>query len=328
MARQIAKNPDGTLTVDGKYQIGKNDPRFPKFSGMYDTQRAQPTGVSVTGQGGQYTSGTGQKDLRYNYNDESYTRTVGNKQFNVPKGDPRTASIASDYANQNGGVYASGSVSDPTGYGIYSQLLNDRYNNSRKAAQGQIDAAVNTLKSGIDTANNTYNNANKAAYLSYMQGQKNLNQQLAAAGLGKTGASESTRLAAQSGYQNNVNSNEQERAQALQDIYNKIAETQAGGAVTLADIDKELGNNLGNAYLSQLSADRQQLNADREYRLSEDSYNKGNMQDMLDRMIDMGMSPQQILAQWKNLYPSSGVTLDDLSLYKAQRNQSLKYATR
>ncbi|MGI5823988.1 MAG: hypothetical protein ACOX7J_00285 [Bacillota bacterium] len=331
MARQIAKNPDGTLTVDGKYQIGKNDPRFPKFSGMYDTQRAQPTGVSVTGQGGVYTSGTGQRDLQYNYNEDGFTRTVDGKQYYVPKGDPREASIRSDYANQNGGIYASGTVNDPTGFSNVKGYYEEALKRSNAAAQGQIDAAVKSLNDSIGYTNSTFDNANKAAYINYMQGQKNLTQQLAASGLGKTGASESTRLAAQSGYQNNVNTNEGARAKAVNDIYNRIAQTQADGASVLANLYSDYAGNMANSYTGMLSSDRNQLNLDRDYRLSEDQYNYQKQRDLqndaaayAEMLINSGGTTASIMNAIKQAYPNANITAQDLAVIQAQRNKSLR----
>jgi len=321
MARQIAKNPDGSYTVDGKYKIVAQDARYNKFANMYNQQRAQPTGVSVTGQGGVSTSGTGQKDLDYNYNNGNMVRTQNGLQFYVKDGDPRQESIAADYARQNGGIYASGNLNNPTGYDRYANILKNGYKSSREAAQRQIDAAVNTLQSGIGATNATYDNANKAAYINYMMGQKGMAQQLAASGLGKTGASESTRLAANLGYSGQVNSNEGARASALQDIYNRMAETRANGAVTLADIDREQANNQSSAYMNMLAADREQMNADRDYRLNKEQMDYSKKYDLLDRYISAGADPQTIITAARN----AGMTLTaaDLAQYTAERNKSI-----
>lgn len=278
----------------------------------------------TTKNGGQYTSGTGQNQLDYDYRNGRYVRTVNGVQYAVEKNDPRYNSIAADYAKQNGGIYATGTINNPTGSDIYNKMLEQGYANSKKAAQGQIDSAVNILKTGLDKTNSIYDQAAQNAYINYMMGQKNMNQQLAAQGLGKTGASESTRLAANVDYSSNLNSNEQARQQALQDIYNQIAQTQADGAATLADLDRDLATNQGNAYLSMLAADRDQQNSNRTYMQADRQYNDSKLNDMLDRYIGMGASAATIIKAAKAA--GYNIDYDDLKQYSAERYRSIKDA--
>lgn len=258
------------------------------------------------------------------YKDGKLTHYLNNVGYDVYANDSlgRWNAANSAYTAQNGGVASTGTVNSPTGYDQYVNILEDKYNNSKQAAQGQIDAAVNTLKSGIGTANSTYDNANRAAYLNLMNTEKNLAQQLAAAGLGKTGVSESTRLANNVNYSNSINSNEQARNQALQDIYNQIAQTQAAGAVTLADIDRELANNQANAYLSSLQADRDQMNSDRSYQQAQRQYDDSQLWNAVSLLQDLGVSGNTLIYYLKQL--GFNVNSNDLNLYNAQRNKDLK----
>lgn len=233
------------------------------------------------------------------------------------------------YLKQNGGYANTSTQNNPTGYDIYAKILDNGYQASREAAQRQIDAAVGTLQGSIGKANSQYDNANRAAYVNYMQGQQNMGQMLKSMGLTKTGASESTMLGANTDYANQVNSNESARQQALQDIYNRIAETQANGAVTLADIDRELGNNLANAYASMLSADRSQSNADRDYRLQREQMDYQKQQDARSNLLtdisilqDIGATGSTLLYLLNRM--GYNLTEADLAVYSKQRNDALR----
>lgn len=329
MVRQIQKNPNGDYLVEGKYLVKSNDSRYGRINDEYNQNLKAPTGDIVGSDGGRSTSGTGTPSLNYDRASGTQVRADGKQFYSVGQNDPRYGTIRNETAAQNGGIYKTGTISNPTGYDIYAGILDKGYQASRKAAQGQIDAAVRTLQGSIGKANSQYDSANRAAYVNYMQGQQNMAQRLKSMGLTKTGAAESTILGANTDYASRVNQNESDRQQALQDIYNRIAETQANGAATLADIDRELGNNLGNAYSSMLSADRSQDNADRDYRLQREQMDYQKKQDersfaldRIDRLIESGATPAKILAEFNNL--GYNMTMDDLAVYNAQRNKSLK----
>lgn len=328
MVRQIQKNPNGDYLVEGKYLVKSNDSKYGRINDEYNQNLKAPTGDIIGSDGGRSTSGTGTPDLNYDRASGTQVRADGKQFYSVGQNDPRYGTIRNETAAQNGGIYKTGTISNPTGYDIYAGILDKGYQASRKAAQGQIDAAVGTLQGSIGKANSQYDNANRAAYVNYMQGQQNMAQMLKSMGLTKTGAAESTILGANTDYASRVNQNESDRQQALQDIYNRIAETQANGAATLADIDRELGNNLGNAYSSMLSADRSQDNADRDYRLQREQMDYQKKQDersfaldRIDRLIESGATPAKILAEFNNL--GYNMTMDDLAVYIKQRNKAL-----
>lgn len=328
MGRLIQKSPNGDYLVEGKYLVKSNDSKYGRINDEYNQNLKAPTGDIVGSDGGRSTSGTGTPSLNYDRASGTQVRADGKQFYSVGQNDPRYGTIRNETAAQNGGIYKTGTISNPTGYDIYAGILDKGYQASRKAAQGQIDAAVRTLQGSIGKANSQYDSANRAAYVNYMQGQQNMAQRLKSMGLTKTGAAESTILGANTDYASRVNQNESDRQQALQDIYNRIAETQANGAATLADIDRELGNNLGNAYSSMLSADRSQDNADRDYRLQREQMDYQKKQDersfaldRIDRLIESGATPAKILAEFNNL--GYNMTMDDLAVYIKQRNKAL-----
>ena len=254
-----------------------------------------------------------------NYQTGEMTHWVNGRGWVVPTNDShgRYPHATNAYNEQNGGVSVTGTELNPTGFERYQELYSAGSDAQKKAAQGQIDAAVNTLKTGLDKTNSIYDQNAKNAYINYMMGQKNMNQQLAAQGLGKTGASESTRLAANVDYNSNLNSNEQARQQALQDIYNKIAEVQADGAKTMADIDASSSSAMANAYINMLNADQSNLRSDRDYRAQQEQQYTDNLNNMVDGYISAGMTGETIYNIMKKMDPS--LTRADFNVYYWQR---------
>lgn len=254
-----------------------------------------------------------------NYQTGEMTHWVNGRGWVVPTNDShgRYPHATNAYNEQNGGVSVTGTELNPTGFERYQELYSTGSDAQKKAAQGQIDAAVDTLKTGLDKTNSIYDQNAKNAYINYMMGQKNMNQQLAAQGLGKTGASESTRLAANVDYNSNLNSNEQARQQALQDIYNKIAEVQADGAKTMADIDASSSSAVANAYVNMLNADQSNLRSDRDYRAQQEQQYTDNLNNMVDGYISAGMTGETIYNIMKKLDPN--LTRADFNVYYWQR---------
>ena len=254
-----------------------------------------------------------------NYQTGEMTHWVNGRGWVVPTNDShgRYPHATNAYNEQNGGVSVTGTELNPTGFERYQELYSAGNDAQKKAAQGQIDAAVNTLKAELDKTNSIYDQNAKNAYVNYMMGNKNMNQQLAAQGLGKTGASESTRLASNVDYNNNLNSNEQARQQALQDIYNKIAEVQADGAKTMADIDASSSSAMANAYINMLNADQSNLRSDRDYRAQQEQQNTDNLNNMVDGYISAGMTGETIYNIMKKMDPS--LTRADFNVYYWQR---------
>lgn len=254
-----------------------------------------------------------------NYQTGELTHWVNGKGWVVPTNDShgRYPHAQNAYNEQNGGVSVTGTELNPTGFERYQELYSAGSDAQKKAAQGQIDAAVNTLKTGLDKTNSIYDQNAKNAYINYMMGQKNMNQQLAAQGLGKTGASESTRLAADVDYNSNLNRNEQARQQALQDIYNKIAEVQADGAKTMADIDASSSSAVANAYINMLNADQSNLRSDADRRERLEQQRTDNLNNMVDGYISAGMTGETIYNIMKKMDPS--LTRADFNVYYWQR---------
>ena len=183
MGRLIQKSPNGDYLVEGKYLVKSNDSKYGRINDEYNQNLKAPTGDIVGSDGGRSTSGTGTPSLNYDRASGTQVRADGKQFYSVGQNDPRYGTIRNETAAQNGGIYKTGTISNPTGYDIYAGILDKGYQASRKAAQGQIDAAVRTLQGSIGKANSQYDSANRAAYVNYMQGQQNMAQRLKSMGL-------------------------------------------------------------------------------------------------------------------------------------------------
>ena len=252
---ELWMNPDGSYTrrtATGSWTVPVGDSRYERIKAEH--RRRNPDNYT-------YNTGTG-----------GYTNTVNGVNYIVNRDDPRYAEKANDYAVQNGGIAATGTVNNPTGYENVKGIQDRIYELQQKAAQGQIDAAVKTLQDSIINANQTYDRAAKEQYAAKRIAEKNMGQALAAQWLGNTGVAETTALGNETNYLNNLNKNEAAREQAIRDLQNRIAQTQAAGASTLAEIGANYGNNLTNAYTNFLGQDRNQWNADRDYAMSKEQW--------------------------------------------------------
>lgn len=158
-----------------------------------------------------------------------------------------------------------------------------------------VEQGVNRLqaqKSGINQ--NAEDNA-RQAYIMHMQAKKALPQQLASQGI-TGGATETANLGLQTTYQNNVNTINQNRANALQDIDNAIVELKNTG--DLSTVEQVLANNQAalDAYMNNLDKQvgynqwAQQFNANREDTMAEQAYR--------DKVYADQMAQQTLENQW------------------------------
>lgn len=255
----------------------------------------------------------------YNQNDGSYTYYKNNKGYTVMADDSlgRYDYAAQAYAEQNGGIGPTGTVNRPTGWENVKEMLSQSGTQAKDAINQGADAAINQLLAGKDDTNALYDNANRAAYLNMMNTEKNLAQQLAAAGLGKTGASETTRLANRSNYNALVNSNEGARDKAIRDIYNQIAGVKADTAEKLASLDSSQNTAMANAYMSLLANQQNQANLDREFQTNREQQRYQNAIDMANFAMGMGATGKTIYNNINKVIP--GFNTGDMNIYALGR---------
>lgn len=291
-----------------------------KATGNNNTGNTNSTDTYVPKTFTNNTNSTNRNDYWvYNQNDGSYTHYINGKGYTVMADDSlgRYATAAQAYAEQNGGIGPTGTVNNPTGWENVKEMLSQSGTQAKDAINQGADAAINQLLAGKDDTNALYDNANRAAYLNMMNTEKNLAQQLAAAGLGKTGASETTRLANRSNYNALINSNEGARDKAIRDIYNQIAGVKADTAESLASLDSSQNTAMANAYMSLLANQQNQANLDREFQSNREQQRYENAIDMANFAMGMGATGKTIYNNLNKVIP--GLNTGDMNIYALGR---------
>lgn len=104
----------------------------------------------------------------------------------------------------------------------------DYENQVKQAVQATVDKAVNGYTDQIDTTNTDSAELARQAYITKMLGQKNLNQQLSAAGY-SGGAADSQKIQTETNYQNNLTSIETQRQNTVKELQSAIQDAQLTG---------------------------------------------------------------------------------------------------
>lgn len=145
---------------------------------------------------------------------------------------------------------------------LYAQngALDQAAEAERQAKIEAVEAAIGRLNTQKDDLNDSYNALQRQLYINREKNAKNIQQQMAAAGL-TGGAAESTLLGLSTAYEEGLRQGEQERAKAIGEIEQGITDTQLTGnldaAETLCNRTKE---NL-DSYAQALQILMQQENA-------------------------------------------------------------------
>lgn len=304
-----------------RYDVYSGDSRFQnaqnsynnqfKYNGVTSPGSPTPGGMAATQDGGlrvetPAVNSVNQNDYwTYDQSTGSYWHYLDGIGYEVTPGDSlgRYDDAAAQYAAQNGGMAAGGTYNDPTGWSMIMQLMGRYGNSGQEAIQQATEAALAQLQASREDSDATYNNANKAAYLNMMGAQKNIAQQLAATGLGKTGASESILLGNQSQYSGAINSNEQARATAARDIYNQMAQVEAQAGLDLSELQYDQTKALIDAYQAQLAGDREQANLDRDYQREVANQNTEEIKELANSLITMGAPADVIISVLRQAYP-------------------------
>lgn len=255
--------------------------------------------------------------IKYDERNKSYSRLneQGKNLGTVFPGDSlgRYGSIASEYKAEQEAFQANRErQSTPSGYDKYKAAA-EKYNSALKAARDeQTQAAVQNMTQQIAEAKQQTERANAEAYAAKRIAEKNIGQQLAAAGLNNTGASETARLQNELNWQNTVNSNNQQNINAVQNIQNQIAEYKAKAAAQNAELDASLGEKLNQMYWEQeqnaaaSSAAREQAAAELAYQRERDlvadrqaaaklqAEQMANEQSLALKLLNLGYNSEQI----------------------------------
>lgn len=157
--------------------------------------------------------------------------------------------IRSDYnaAQNSTNPYASASAD-------YSNVLQANNDQARELYANMVRQGTDRLNAQKYGINRSYDDAATNAYISYMQGQRQLPQQLAAAGI-TGGAAESSTIGARAGYESNVNQVNMARQKALSDIESAIVDLQNSGDVQTAQYILNNADKIADNYVQALYSD-------------------------------------------------------------------------
>jgi hypothetical protein len=135
--------------------------------------------------------------------------------------------------------YNTGGGTGGTANDYYDNLLTEQ----QKAAQARIDAALDANNAYIPKINQQSDKRLQDAYISKEMNRVNLPQQLSALGY-SGGATETSLTGEKTRYENSRNSIEQDRGDALSNIYANAAQIEATGNADLADVAAQYYQNL------------------------------------------------------------------------------------
>lgn len=110
---------------------------------------------------------------------------------------------------------------DQTGYDQYSEATQQRI-------QAAVDQAISGYNAQIEETNRDSDQLARQAYVAKMLGQKNLDQQLSAAGYAG-GMADSQRIQAETNYENNLQSIEEQRQAVIAELERAIRDAQLTG---------------------------------------------------------------------------------------------------
>lgn len=184
----------------------------------------------------------------------------------------------------------------------FNQYYDQAYAQQQAAYQAAAEAAQQQYLQMLPDINNSYDQSARQAYINNMMAQRDLPEQLSAAGVGGQGVSESALIAQNNAYNSAYTQNELARQQAIQDINNAAANAYANAGVQGAQAAAEL-------YLQQANAQQNIL--------SQQQSNRYNYLAMLADMQNNAINNQYnyLLAQnslrndaLNNLYNYSGLT--------------------
>lgn len=169
-----------------------------------------------------------------------------------------------------GGYNAGGSGMDyntpgkPAEYTVTSPYTNVNVEETRRLQQNNDEArqlydamvrqGTDRLNAQRGTVNSAYDTSATNSYINYMQGQRMLPEQLAAAGI-TGGATESSLIDARAGYENNLYLANEARNKALQEIDTAVVELQNSGDVQSAQYILSNADKIADNYAKAAYAD-------------------------------------------------------------------------
>lgn len=223
--------------IDAQY--GGKDP----YKGSSDIMGgSSPSGTSA---GGLY--GTVSQDIDYqalinqavakgDYTSAAIYEQMRNQKISSPdyKGQQTTTDYYSQYLPENQPVMELPEIEIPSFQEFLDQTGYDQYSEAtQQRIQAAVQQAVNSYNSQIEQTNKDSDELARQAYIAKMLGQKNLDQQLSAAGYAG-GMADSQRIQTETNYENNLQSIENQRQLVIAELQQAIRDAQLSGDLQAA----------------------------------------------------------------------------------------------
>lgn len=181
--------------------------------------------------------------------------------------------------------------------------------------KAKVDQAVNDYQDQIDQTNTDSAELARQAYIAKMQSQKNLPQQLSAAGY-SGGMADTQKLQLETNYQNNLNDIETQRASTVKQLQSAITDAQLSGDMESAS---QLATQLASLQ-SQWDSNKQTLSAQNASNYfnqqSLDQSAKETALSQVTGMLQLGVMPDSTTLATAGISSTQAAAL--LSAYKQQ----------
>lgn len=227
------------------------------------------------------------------------TDTLGSTGTMAPGG-AGTGGTGLNGTGLGGGMTSFEDFLDQMGYDQYSSATQQRI-------QAAVQQAVNNYNAQIEQANKDTEELARQAYIASMLGQKNLDQQLSAAGYAG-GMADSQRIQMQANYENNLRDLETQRLEVVSELERAIQDAQLTGDIQSAQELQSYLQQMQGSWLSYVQ--NQQAMAQQDYwnrqqmLLNQQQMNAEQTSAAYERalqMLGMGIMPGTDLLSQANL---------------------------
>ena len=188
--------------------------------------------------------------------------------------------------------------------GAYAQAAAQQ----KAANDAAVQKAVNDLEAQKTDTNQSYAQMLRQLYINKMNGQKNMDQQLAAQGI-TGGAAETTRLGYDTSYAEALRQGEQERIGAISDLDKAITDTRLTGDVENARTAAEAVINGANSYSQVLQSLISRNDALEAQKISEANTQKNLAHSLVLQMLSQGDTPSDALLEAADISKADAQTI-------------------
>lgn len=200
---------------------------------------------------------------------------------------------------------------------LYAQngALDQAAEAERKAKIAAVEAAIARLNAQKGDVNTSYDAIQRQLYINREKNAKNIQQQMAAAGL-TGGAAESTLLGLNTAYEEGLRQGEQERARAIGEIEQGITDTQLTGNLDAAEALANRTKERLDSYAQALQILMQQENVKQQQEKEERAAAQSRAYALALSMLESGMMPSS------DMLTTAGIDMGTAQQLKAAADAS------